>query len=59
MENLLKYLQIDLSGALTTLAPIIVALLVSFSLGMLIYYVYQKSFRGVYITRHFLFPWRC
>ena len=53
MENLLKYLQIDLSGALTTLAPIIVALLVSFSLGMLIYYVYQKSFRGVLYNQAF------
>ena len=53
MENLLKYLQIDLSGALTTLAPVIVALLVSFSLGMLIYYVYQKSFRGVLYNQAF------
>ncbi len=53
MENLLKYLQIDLSGALTTLAPIIVALFVSFALGMLIYYVYQRSFRGVVFNQAF------
>jgi uncharacterized membrane protein YhiD involved in acid resistance len=53
MENFLKYLQIDLSGALTTLAPIIVALFVSFSLGMLIYYVYRRSFRGVVYNQAF------
>jgi hypothetical protein len=53
MENLLKYLQIDLSGALATLAPIIVALLVSFSMGMLIYYVYRRSFRGVVYNQAF------
>jgi hypothetical protein len=53
MENFLKYLQIDLSGALTTLAPIIVALFVSFALGMLIYYVYQRSFRGVVFNQAF------
>ena len=53
MGNFLKYLQIDLSGALATLAPIIVALLVSFSMGMLIYYVYRKSFRGVVYNQAF------
>jgi uncharacterized membrane protein YhiD involved in acid resistance len=53
MGNFLKYLQIDLSGALTTLAPIIVALFVSFALGMLIYYVYQRSFRGVVFNQAF------
>lgn len=53
MVNLLQYLQIDLSGALATLAPIIVALLVSFSMGMLIYYVYRRSFRGVVYNQAF------
>jgi uncharacterized membrane protein YhiD involved in acid resistance len=53
MDNFLKYLQLDLSGALTTLAPIIVALLVSFAIGLLIYYVYQKSFRGVVYNQAF------
>ena len=53
MGNFLKYLQIDFSGALATLSPIIVALLVSFALGMLIYYVYQKSFRGVVYNQAF------
>lgn len=53
MENFLKYLKIDLSGALTTLAPIIIALVVSFGLGLLIYFVYQKSFRGVVYNQGF------
>jgi len=53
MGNFLSYLQIDFSGAVATLSPIIVALLVSFALGMLIYYVYQKSFRGVVYNQAF------
>jgi ABC-type spermidine/putrescine transport system permease subunit II len=53
MENLLNYLQVDLTGALTTLMPIILALVVSFVLGMLIHYVYQRSFRGVIYNQAF------
>jgi hypothetical protein len=53
MDNILKYLKIDLSGALTTLTPIIIALVVSFGLGLLIYFVYQKSFRGVIYNQAF------
>jgi hypothetical protein len=53
MGNFLKYLQIDFSGALATLTPILVALLVSFALGMLIHYIYRKSFRGVIYNQTF------
>ena len=53
MGNLLNYLKIDLSGALTTLTPIILALVVAFVLGMLIHYVYQRSFRGVIYNQAF------
>ena len=53
MENLLNFLQIDLTGALATLTPIIVALLASFAIGLLIYYVYQLSFRGVVYNQAF------
>lgn len=53
MANLLKFLQIDLSGALDTLTPIIVALTASFAIGLLIYYVYQRSFRGVVYNQAF------
>ena len=53
MGTFLDYLQIDFNGALATLSPILVALLVSFALGMLIHYVYQKSFRGVVYNQGF------
>ncbi len=53
MGNFLGYLQIDFSAALATLAPIILALLVSFALGMLIHYIYRKSFRGVIYNQAF------
>jgi hypothetical protein len=53
MDTILKYLKIDLSDALTTLAPIVIALVVSFGLGLLIYLVYQKSFRGVVYNQGF------
>ncbi len=53
METLLNYLQIDLSAALASLLPIVVALLVSFVVGLLIYYVYQKSFKGVVYNQQF------
>jgi len=53
MDKLLKYLQIDLSGAMDTLTPIIVALLAAFALGLLIYFVYQRSFRGVVYNQAF------
>jgi len=53
METFLNYLQFDLINSLTTLTPIILALLVSYSLGMLIYYVYKKSFRGVVYSEAF------
>ena len=44
MDIFLKYLTFDLTDALATLTPIILALLVSFSLGLLIYYVYSYNF---------------
>lgn len=53
MNTLASYLQIDLSAALSTLMPIVVALVVSFGIGLLIYYVYQKSFRGVIYNHQF------
>lgn len=53
MDIFLKYLTFDLAGALATLTPIILALLVSFFLGILIYYVYKRSFRGVVYNEAF------
>jgi hypothetical protein len=53
MDKVLGFFKIDLAGALTVLTPIAVALLVSFSIGILIHYVYQKSFRGVVYNQSF------
>ena len=53
MNDFLKYLQLDFLGALNTLTPIILALLVAFALGMLIQYVYRRSFRGVVFNQAF------
>ncbi len=53
MNTLLGYLQIDFSAALSTLMPIVVALVVAFGVGLLIYYIYQKSFRGVIYNQQF------
>ena len=53
MDQILTFLQFDLAAALNTLGPIILALLVSYSLGMLIFYVYQRSFRGVVYNQAF------
>jgi len=44
---------LDFLGALNTLTPIILALLVAFALGMLIQYVYRRSFRGVVFNQAF------
>lgn len=53
MENFLSFFKFDLTVALTILAPFVLALLVSFSLGWVIHYVYQKSFRGVVYNQPF------
>src|SRR5690349_15669276 len=53
MDKVLAFFNINLAGVLTVLTPIIVALLVSFSIGILIHYVYQKSFRGVVYNQSF------
>jgi ABC-type spermidine/putrescine transport system permease subunit II len=52
MVNILNF-NFDLAGALTILTPVITALLVSFTLGWLIHFVYQKSFRGVVYNQAF------
>lgn len=53
MGNILNFLQVDFAGALNTLMPIVLALVVAFVLGMLIHFVYQKSFRGVIFNQAF------
>lgn len=53
MENILNFLQMDFAAAVTVLAPVILALASSFGFGIIIYYVYQKSFRGVVYNQSF------
>jgi hypothetical protein len=47
MSNFLGFLTFDFANALTILGPIILALGVSYILGMLIYFVYKWVFTGV------------
>lgn len=53
MDTILQFFNFDLAAALTILTPILVALLVALALGILIHYVYQKSFRGVVYNQSF------
>ena len=53
MENLLNFLQMDFAAASALLAPVVLALASSFGFGIIIYYVYQKSFRGVVYNQSF------
>ncbi|MBM3144907.1 MAG: DUF4956 domain-containing protein [Chloroflexi bacterium] len=48
-----NYFQFDLANALTLLIPVITALFVSLAIGVLIYYVYTRSFRGVIYSQSF------
>jgi ABC-type spermidine/putrescine transport system permease subunit II len=53
VDKFLGFFKFDLAGTLTLLGPIIVALLVSFALGIIIHYTYQRSFRGVVYNQAF------
>ena len=53
MENILNFLQMDFAAASALLAPVVLALASSFGFGIIIYYVYQKSFRGVVYNQSF------
>ncbi len=53
MDKILGFFNFDLAGALVILGPIFLALLVSFALGTVIHYVYQRSFRGVVYNQAF------
>jgi len=53
MDAIFKYLQIDTASLLTTLLPLMMALVGSCLMGWLIYYVYGKAFRGVVFNQRF------
>jgi hypothetical protein len=53
IENLLNFLQLDLTDAATRLGPIILALVVSYLMGVFIFYVYRRAFKGVVYSQTF------
>jgi len=57
IENMINtirdYLQFDLENALTNILPSATALLVALAIGMMIYFIYTKSYRGVIYSQSF------
>lgn len=53
LDELINFLQLDLTDAATRLGPIILALVVSYLMGVFIYYVYRRAFRGVVYSQTF------
>ena len=53
MDTILKYLQFDTASILTTLMPIIVALIGASVMGGIIFFVYGNAFRGVVFNRRY------
>ena len=52
-NDIIKNLQFDLTAALATLLPVATALIGSCLMGLLIYWVYGKAFRGVVFNHRF------
>lgn len=53
METILEYLQINPADILSRILPILLALFVSFAMGLVIYFFYTRSFRGVVYSQNF------
>src|SRR5688572_26750610 len=53
IPTLTELLQLDMADLLARVVPILLALGVSFALGLLIYGVYQRAFRGVVFNHAF------
>ena len=53
VEQILNYLQLDLIDALSTIGPIVLALLVSYVVGVFIFLIYRRVFRGVVYSQGF------
>ena len=52
-DQLLEYLQLDFVSVMETITPIVIALLVSYVLGVFIFLVYKKTFKGVVYSQSF------
>lgn len=53
IDEIIKYLKFDPDSLITTLLPVLIALIGSFIMGLLIYWVYGKTFRGVVFNHRF------
>ena len=53
METILEYLQVNPADLLSRVMPILLALFVSFAMGLVIYFFYTRSFRGVVYSQNF------
>lgn len=53
METILEYLQVNPADLLSRIMPILLALFVSFAMGLVIYFIYTRSFRGVVYSQNF------
>ena len=53
METILEYLQINPADLLSRIMPILLALFVSLAMGLVIYFIYTRSFRGVVYSQNF------
>ena len=53
METILEYLQINPTDLLSRILPILLALFVSLAMGLVIYFIYTRSFRGVVYSQNF------
>ncbi|MBE9524124.1 MAG: DUF4956 domain-containing protein [Chloroflexi bacterium] len=53
INTIRDYLQFDLANALSSIIPAATALIVALLIGMLIYFVYTKSYRGVIYSQSF------
>jgi hypothetical protein len=53
LDNLRDYLQLDLINALESITPIIIALAVSYVLGVIVFLVYKRTFKGVVYSQSF------
>lgn len=52
-DELINFLKLDILDALSNLIPVLLSLIIAFVLGLLIYYIYGKMFRGVVYNHKF------
>ncbi len=52
-DLLSPFLNTTTTDAISKIGPILISLLVAFAMGMLIYYVYSRAFRGVVYSHNF------